>query len=77
MFEELVREIRIWTDRIGEKVVRVHTDMGGEFKGAFEELCKRLGARHTGPGGYRSESNPLGEGWNRIDQEGVRASLAG
>ena len=55
---------------------RVHTDMGTEYKGAFEALCKRLGARHTGTGGYASESNPLAEGWNRMAQERLRSMLA-
>ena len=76
VFRELVRVIAYSTHKIGAKVARVHTDMGTEFKGAFEKLCAELGARHTGTGGYRSTSNPLGEQWNRLAQEGLRAVLA-
>ena len=71
-----MREIARQTNRQGAKIVRVHTDMGTEFKGLFESLCKRLGARHTGTGGYRSTSNPIGEGWNRIAMEALRAGLS-
>jgi len=75
-FHRLVREIARQTLRQGANIVRVHTDMGTEFKGLFESLCAKLGARHTGTGGYRSTNNPLGEGWNRIAMGTVRAALA-
>ena len=75
-FNDLVLEIKQFTDRIGECIARVHTDMGSEFKGAFEALCKQLEARHTGTGGYASESNPLAEQWNKMAQESLRAMLA-
>ena len=61
---------------MGEVLSRVHTDMGTGVKGAFEMLCRRLSARHTGTGGYASASNPLAEGWNRLAQESLRSTLA-
>ena len=34
-FDDLIREVKIYADRVGDVVSRVHTDMGTEYKGAF------------------------------------------
>ena len=58
------------------RVVRIHRDMGGEFKSHFEKWCNDLGARKTGTGGYNYIQNPLGELFTRLGQEGMGALLS-
>ena len=70
-------EMRTWSNiHPDTRVVRIHSDMGGEFKSHFEKWCNDLGARKTGTGGYNSIQNPLGELFNRLGQEGMRALLS-
>ena len=70
-------EMRTWSNiHPDPRVVRIHSDMGGEFKSHFEKWCNDLGARKTGTGGYNSIQNPLGELFNRLGQEGMRALLS-
>ena len=59
--------MRTWSNiHPDTRVVRIHSDMGGEFKSHFEKWCNDLGARKTGTGGYNSIQNPLGELFNRL-----------
>ena len=75
VFESLIADLRIWGNQPNKRVVRIHTDMGGEYKKHFQTLCKKLGARKTGTGGYMSKANPQAELFHQLGQGGMRALL--
>ena len=65
--KELESEMRTWSRPTWSnihpdtRVVRIHSDMGGEFRSHFEKWCSGVGATKTGMGSYSSIQNPLGE----------------